>query len=294
LVVEHVSSFVDYQLALRFSGRRALSAATKNNYEFVLGTVFFPWLGGRSLARLKPSDLQDYADYLQDEFDNRHTQNTYLRLVNAFLRWCSSQGACSRGLGLSARRAGILPGVPRMRFLDRKEVATIIRFGKRKGPESHMLVSIAFFMGLRRKELSPLRYSDFQGDWLYVEGKGEKPRQVPIPLIVKKIVTKCQRVTGRKYCFTSRQGGPLTPGGLYQRWSALLKEISKEHGIEYAPMHVARHTAASSWVMAGVDIRTVQSWLGHAKVSTTEIYAKVSEEHGANRMREFEKWFRSH
>jgi len=165
-----------------------------------------------------------------------------------------------------------------------KERARAVRF--------HCLLELLYATGLRVSELVSLPHSVLRGDarLLTIKGKGGRERQVPLSGPARLALNRylgltsdgepdpdAGRATASKWLFPSSSAeGHLTR----QRFAQDLKELSKTAGIapERVSPHVLRHAFASHLLDRGADLRAVQQLLGHADISTTEIYTHVLEE----------------
>lgn len=186
---------------------------------------------------------------------------------------------------------------PLPKLLGENEVEKLIgtahdRVRKNLNPRSIRLVAlleIIYATGLRVTELVSLPLSATQGDprVLYIKGKGGRERVVPLSqpargaldnyLPVRNEFIPKDHVLAGKYLFPSRgRLGHLTR----LRFSQLLAEVAVEAGLDARSIspHVLRHAFASHLLNHGADLRVVQTMLGHADISTTQIYTHVLEE----------------
>jgi integrase/recombinase XerD len=148
------------------------------------------------------------------------------------------------------------------------------------------LLEILYATGLRVSELVGLPCSALTNDgtFLLVAGKGGKERLVPLsdPARAALEAWMAWRATaadgpGPRWLFPSRsQAGHLTR----QRFAQMLKALAAEAGLDPRKVspHVMRHAFASHLLAHGADLRSVQRLLGHADISTTEIYTHVLED----------------
>jgi len=154
----------------------------------------------------------------------------------------------------------------------------------------HCLLEMLYATGMRVTELVSLPRSVLKGDprLLSIRGKGGRERLVPLNGSARAALARylalgaapedgVAPMVATRYLFPSRaEGGHLTR----QRFAQYLKETAAGAGIdpERVSPHVLRHAFASHLLDRGADLRSVQSLLGHADISTTEIYTHVLEE----------------
>lgn len=156
----------------------------------------------------------------------------------------------------------------------------------------HCLLEILYATGMRVSELVSLPKSVLIGDGrlLTIKGKGGRERQLPLSGPAREALNRylgltadgepdpdIPRATASRWLFPSSSAqGHLTR----QRFAQELKEMAAAAGIapERISPHVLRHAFASHLLDRGADLRAVQQLLGHADISTTEIYTHVLEE----------------
>ena len=149
------------------------------------------------------------------------------------------------------------------------------------------LMEILYATGLRVSELVSLRESNISrdGHMLTVRGKGDKERMVPLSdparvAVAEYLVARDQRKSkagSSLFLFpSSGKDGHLTRDG----FSKILKGLAAAAGLEPARVtpHVLRHSFASHLLAHGADLRSLQQMLGHADISTTQIYTHVLDE----------------
>ncbi len=147
-----------------------------------------------------------------------------------------------------------------------------------------VIFELMYASGLRVSEVVQLRVEDvnLEAGFLRVIGKGGKERVVPLSEhtieAVKNYLYNIRPELLKKknvpFLFVSKRGAKLTRQRIWQ----CLKEYARRAGIELSP-HVIRHSFATHLLEGGADLRSVQKMLGHADISTTQIYTKVTTEH---------------
>ena len=140
------------------------------------------------------------------------------------------------------------------------------------------LLELLYGSGLRATELVSLPLNSVPRDapFLHVTGKGGQQRLVPVSTRAKAALSRWVdlRIDGGKHLFPSRgKSGHLTRVRLFQ----MLKDLALRAGLapEKVSPHVLRHAFATHLLEGGADLRVLQTLLGHADISTTQIYTHV-------------------
>jgi integrase/recombinase XerD len=150
------------------------------------------------------------------------------------------------------------------------------------GARDGAMLELLYATGVRVTELVSLRLQqiEFQGDYLTVKGKGSKVRAVPFGKWAREKLLRYTQETRPRllkgkvspFLFLNRSGRSLTRQGFWKiiRGYALAAGIDKK-----VSPHTLRHSFATHLLEGGADLRSVQSMLGHADISTTQIYTHV-------------------
>jgi integrase/recombinase XerD len=172
-------------------------------------------------------------------------------------------------------------------FLDVSEVDRLLAApdASPRGLRDRAMLEVLYATGLRVSELVTLPYDavDLTRGYLLVRGKGSKERVVPvgeqalkaIETYVKDVRPGLEKGNGAAALFLRRGGEAMTRQGFWK----LLKGYARAAGVkgEVSP-HKLRHSFATHLLERGADLRAVQAMLGHADLSTTEIYTHVNRE----------------
>jgi len=148
------------------------------------------------------------------------------------------------------------------------------------------MLELLYATGMRASELVALDLADIdiEGGYVRCFGKGHKERLIPIyrqaALVLKEYLTEARphlvRNSEEKALFLNRRGERLTRQGLWQ----ILKGYAKEAGLEaQVTPHTLRHSFATHMLSGGADLRSVQELLGHANISTTQVYTHLTTDH---------------
>ena len=179
------------------------------------------------------------------------------------------------------------PPLPRLLSLSQiQKILAAPDIIKPEGLRDRAILELCYASGLRVSELTDTTYENLQTDagLIRVFGKGSKERIVPvgkeaaywIQTYVKKARNYFDRGKPQKWLFLSRRGRKMSRQSIWH----LLKKYAREAGVfsRLSP-HTLRHSFATHCLERGADLRSVQQMLGHASVSTTQIYTHLSRRH---------------
>ncbi len=184
--------------------------------------------------------------------------------------------------------------IPRMpkrlpQFLTLEEVQGLLaapRLETRTGLRDKAMLETLYATGLRVSELVNLRLNsiNLQGGYLAAFGKGSKERLVPLGesamLWLRRYMVEGRPFFSRgkdsKYLFLTVRGGKMTR----QNFWVIIKFIALRAGIDKKKIkpHIIRHSFATHLLEGGADLRMVQAMLGHADISSTQIYTHLTDE----------------
>lgn len=246
------------------------------------------WLAGRGreLADAGTADLRAYLAAAEAAGVAPRTAARRLSALRQFYRFLYAEGR--RGDDPTATLDAPQRGRPLPKILSESEVDALLDAARdRPGPEGLRLVcllELLYATGLRVSELVGLPYATVARDprVLIVRGKGGKERMVPLTAAAMAAIAAYKAVRGAflaagetsPHLFPSRgESGHLTR----RRFGQLLDELAIEAGLDPAKVspHVLRHAFATHLLDHGADLRSVQQMLGHADISTTQIYTHV-------------------
>jgi integrase/recombinase XerC len=149
------------------------------------------------------------------------------------------------------------------------------------GARDHAVLLLLYGCGLRVSEALGIRAGDLPAVTLRITGKGAKVREVPvladINAAVERYAALCPHpLTKGEPLFRGVRGGPLSP----RLVQLLLERLRSALGLpETATPHALRHSFATHLLSAGADLRAIQELLGHASLSTTQVYTTVDRAH---------------
>jgi integrase/recombinase XerC len=271
---------------------RNASTRTLRNYSHALN-AYLEWRGD-AFSSWRDCTADDFRLYLFELMKQELARST-IRLRFAALRSFFKYLVHRRGLSVSPLADVLLPKLERKLpvVLNLSQMEQLLEMplkidpGPRAKPWQPVrdvaIMELFYSSGLRVSELVGLdvRDTDFVSETVRVWGKGNKERMVPIGSHAMTALQKYRQQAGV-------QRGPLFINKSMKRLSArsvqlLLKKYlhASDIGFDVTP-HKLRHTFATHMLDHGADLRSVQELLGHASLSTTQIYTHVTKE----RMRE--------
>jgi len=186
-------------------------------------------------------------------------------------------------------RAGVAAG------LDRAQVETLFQAATTRATEGRYqdvrnlaILELFYSAGLRLSELRGINRPDLDlvTNLVKVRGKGRKERIVPVGQHAQRALRNyerlrdelCKRIglqADRTACFLSAQGRRMSVKAIQNAVTGWLSQVDEGAGLS---THALRHSFATHLLDAGADLRAVQELLGHASVSTTQIYTHTSVE----------------
>ncbi|MFH1992086.1 MAG: site-specific tyrosine recombinase XerD [Pseudomonadota bacterium] len=268
---------------------KGLSEKTIESYSSDLAR-YFDFLGQKNLKKISETDtpliLKHLIKLRADGLKARSTAR-HLVTIRGFYRYLVQEKVIKRDPSrlIDLPKSGLkLPDV-----LSVPEIIALLKVLDTTTPlglRNAAMIELLYAAGLRVSELVKLKFLNVntEAGFVRVFGKGSKERIVPIgiyaktkldeyiknarPLLLKNSVSH--------YLFVARAGKPMTRQGFWK----LLKQYALQAGInKKITPHSLRHSFASHLLEGGADLRAVQAMLGHADISTTQIYTHVAREH---------------
>jgi site-specific recombinase XerD len=285
--------------------RRDAAERTRRAYGVDL-EQFAQWSAKQGLepAQVGAKAVRRYIAHLSERGAAPSTSARKLAALRALFSSQREHGALDENpadLVSTPRRPSNLP-----RVLSASEVAALLDGIPADGPLSlrdRAMFELAYACGLRAEELVSLRVDDvdYDGEQLRVEGKGRKTRFVPVGEPAMKALRRyVEDRDGRKALVAPRTPAEVAgaegprgrgPGALFlsktgralgtsdvrrrlRTWTARVASIGERAGAGVSP-HALRHSFATHLLDGGADLRSIQELLGHASVSSTQIYTRV-------------------
>ncbi|MFN3991672.1 MAG: site-specific tyrosine recombinase XerD [Tabrizicola flagellatus] len=285
-----------------FLDARAADLGAARNTQLAYGrdlVDFADWLNrrGSDLAGADRAAVEDYLVRCDAEGLSQATRARRLSSIRQLYRFAFEEGWRADNPALRLTGPGKAQGLPKT--LSEAEVARLMEAARTRGrTEADRLRDTALFellyaTGLRVSELVGLPVAAVRGDprMILVRGKGDKERMVPLSTPARAALAAWLAHRDRAEEAARQQGRApsrfLFPGEgreghlTRQYFHALVKDVAVLAGISPARVtpHVLRHAFATHLLANGADLRVIQTLLGHADVSTTEIYTHVLDDH---------------
>jgi integrase/recombinase XerD len=275
-----LARYLDYLAA-----ERGLAANTLAAYRSDLVRLA-RFLGSRSLERTREEDLRRCLRQMRVEGRSPRSAARWVVAVRGFFSYLHAEGVLARDPSAHLEAPRTWRTLPKT--LSPEEVERLLEAPDGttpRGLRDRAMIEVLYATGLRVSELLGLRLGDLHLDAGYVRcwGKGNKERVVPLG---GEAEAKLQRylaearpllLRGRRtdVLFVNHRGGGMSRQGFWKN----LKCYATSSGIT-APLspHVVRHAFATHLLENGADLRSLQILLGHADISTTQIYTHVNRE----------------
>src|SRR5215472_5940675 len=233
------------------------------------------------LAKLTPADIRAFITHRRQEGLGPGGVQRALAAVRSFYKFLAKEGVLENAAARSIRTPRVRRPLPRPLSVD--DAARVLSQASEHnvewlGARDTALLTLLYGAGLRISEALSLKRGDVPlGETLTVIGKGRKQRAVPVlPLVASALGDYVARIpfTGApsSALFLSRRGLPMSP----REAQALMQRLRGQLGLpQRATPHALRHSFATHILQGGGDLRSLQELLGHASLSTTQIYTAM-------------------
>ena len=241
----------------------------------------------KDLAALAPADVRAFlAARRADDIGSRSLMRS-LAGIRAFGRFLERSGKGSLAALVAVRGPKLGKTLPRPLPIDaaKRMADPALAAGDGRGAWIHArdaaVLGLLYGCGLRVSEALGVKRSEFDGrDVLTVTGKGRKQRMVPLIAPVAKLIADYIALCPHELpadgpLFVGAKGGPLSPRLVQLAMARLRGALGL--GANATP-HALRHSFATHLLAGGGDLRAIQELLGHASLSTTQIYTAVDAE----------------
>ena len=284
------------QFLVHIGIERGLANATVSAYESDLNK-YVAWLQTHGITKpddIAKQDVEDYIAALDADGESARSKARRLASIHEFHRFALAQHAVSADVAVSVKApkgASVLPDVLSVDEVSRLLDAAAV--GGSTDPvvlRDKALLEFMYATGCRVSEAVGTNLDDIDLEEKVVRlmGKGSKQRLVPLGSYARNSVVaylnagrgelerrSTAKVPERRALFLNKRGKRISRQSVWE----IVKTAGERAGIT-KPLHphTLRHSFATHLIQGGADVRTVQELLGHASVTTTQIYTHVSPE----------------
>lgn len=281
-----VDEFLDYLAAEKGYSDNTLAA-----YRNDLGQFTQYLVNQTDAARWDEISKSQIVDYILHMKELEYASSTVARKVAAvksFFHYLRDEGVIENDPTLSLESPKVKKHLPKA--ISEEDVERLLaeptRSDSPKALRDSALLEVLYATGMRVTELVSLNVEDvdLEAGTVYCLGKGDRERVVPIydqaSLILGRYLNEGRphllRDAGEKALFLNHRGERLTRQGLW----LIIKHYVDAIGIESeVTPHTLRHSFATHMLHGGAKLRDVQKLLGHANISTTQVYTQVTRDH---------------
>jgi len=279
-----LEQFADYQALERGASRNTVAAYRRDLVHLI---QFLTGRGVGAPERATTPQLRDFIFHLKDLGLAATSIRRHVSATRSYYRFLVGEGHVVRDPTerlASPKKWRNLPAV-----LSVAEVERLLTAPHADDPlalRDRALLEFAYATGARVSELVGLGTADvlFDEGLARLFGKGSKERLVPVgrralgavALYAREIRPRLEKGAGRGRLFLNARGTPLSRVGAW----GILRKCARAAGLtKRVTPHTLRHTFATHLLEGGADLRAVQEMLGHADLSTTQLYTRVDREY---------------
>jgi integrase/recombinase XerC len=288
-VAAEIGRWLGYLGAERRMSPKTLEAYARDVGQFL--DFLTQHLGGapslKALARLSPADVRAFMAARRSEGTSSRSLMRVMAGTRSFARFLERNGNGKVGALSAVRAPKIGKTLPKpLAIAAAKRISdTDLRDGEAREPwviaRDAAVLGLLYGSGMRISEALSLKRKDFsKRDAITVTGKGNKTRMVPVLRQVAKLVSDYVALCpidlpADGALFVGTRGGPLSPRVVQLAMATLRGALGLP---DTATPHALRHSFATHLLARGGDLRAIQELLGHASLSTTQIYTAVDSE----------------
>jgi len=289
-----IRAFLEHLRIERGYSEHTLAAYRRDLHQF---QDYLSTQGIGSWSALEPQQLEAFLAWLNQQGYKATSVSRKLASVRSFLHFLFREELLSHDLAFYVHQPKV--GLRLPKALPLEEMQRLLEAVRRDeetpiGQRNVALLELLYATGLRVSELVSLNVQDvvIATGTLRCMGKGGKERELPLHADAVQTLERyiregrafLRRSAEEKALFLNRNGRRLTRQGVW----GILRLCARVAGLEALTPHTLRHTFATHLLDGGADLREVQHFLGHATITSTQIYTHVS------RQRQREVYNRAH
>ena len=241
---------------------------------------------GAKISNVRREDIISFMMKLKDQNLSAATISRNLAALKTFWKFLVSEQIVKENPVVLVETPKLWKNIPEV--LNKEEVETLLDAPKKKGwlgIRDRAILELMYASGLRVSEVKELTKANINLEAGFVKclGKGGKERIVPLGRIAARSIDKYIQLsreklaqkTGDKHLFLSKLGRKISRQSLWK----MIQKYAIQSGIKkHITPHTLRHSFATHLLEGGAELIGVQEMLGHADISTTQIYTHVSQD----------------
>jgi integrase/recombinase XerD len=280
-----MKEFIDY-----ITIERGLSDNTKFSYEHDL-LRFGEYLTNQNInkfSNVKTQQISDFLILLSELGLNATSRARYLSAIRGMFKYLYAKGEVESDVSELVDLPKLRRKLPdTLSVEDIEKILEAVDISQKAGIRDRAILETLYGCGLRVSELIGLKQRDiiYESEIIRVFGKGSKERFVPIGRTAIKWIEEYRvkvrphfnkKSVGIDVLFLNQRGGSFSRMGIWK----IVERYSSLAGIELnVHPHIFRHSFATHLLEGGADLRAVQEMLGHADISTTQIYTHLDRDY---------------
>jgi len=280
-----MKEFIDY-----ITIERGLSDNTKFSYEHDL-LRFGEYLTNQNINKFSNVKIQQISDFLillSELGLNATSRARYLSAIRGMFKYLYAKGEVESDVSELVDLPKLRRKLPdTLSVEDIEKILEAVDISQKAGIRDRAILETLYGCGLRVSELIGLKQRDiiYESEIIRVFGKGSKERFVPIGRTAIKWIEEYRvkvrphfnkKSVGIDVLFLNQRGGSFSRMGIWK----IVERYSSLAGIELnVHPHIFRHSFATHLLEGGADLRAVQEMLGHADISTTQIYTHLDRDY---------------
>ena len=278
-IKDAIEDFINYCIF-----EKGLSDKTKESYENDL-KIYNEFLNKKHITEVEYIKSDHIKDFLKERSNEETTTIAHnLTVIKNFHTYLLKENITKENVSEFIERPKLRKSLPKTLSIEDVDKLLNIELKTPFDYRNKAMLELMYGCGLRVSELISIELNDIDmtNCLIKVFGKGSKEREIPLGeyaiYYLKEYISRRELLLKKKPCtklFLNNHGKGMTRQGFFKN----LKQILKEKGLnpEVSP-HTLRHSFATHLVNRGADLRSIQEMLGHADISTTKIYTRVSDD----------------
>ncbi len=278
----YLDQFEQYLIDEKHASENTISSYLRDIRQF---TEYLTASGIKSVERVKAQDISNFLKELQELGKSQSTVTRNIASVRSFYQFLAMKGVVRTNPTANIKYTKAVKKLPQI--LTGSEVELLLSqpdCSTLKGYRDKAMLELLYATGIRVSELIQLNLNHINLDLGFIRcTSGEKERMIPLyPAAIKAVSDYCRLarkmlVTSKseKALFVNLSGERMTRQGFWK----LIKNYQESANIrkEITP-HTLRHSFAAHLLENGADLRSIQEMLGHADISSTQIYSRMIQE----------------